>query len=163
MRALAVGLVLFVGLFFALGKIRYAINPLMREARLQQFLTSVKQDGAIDPEKFWEFRDFYAATTSTFNPENIAINKPFLVLKTPYIISSDYLGPPPDLSIDADFKDTIFQDQSSIVFSSDQKLYIRFVKPQSEMLKANGFFRYFGVDLEQYEDYMWYNETVISL
>jgi hypothetical protein len=45
----------------------------------------------------------------------------------------------------------------------DKKLYIRFTKPQSEMLKANGFFRYFGVDLEQYKDYLWYNETVLDL
>lgn len=161
-----VGLILFVALFFSMGKIRYALNPILRSICLQQFLSTVKQDAMIDPEKFWEFRDFYAATTSSFKPQNIPKKEPFLTIKTSYFISSDALlehPPKITLPLSPDVDIFIFQDVSSVIYEANRKLYIRFVKPQSEMLKANGFFRYFGVDLTQYKDYLWYNETVIDL
>ncbi len=161
-----VGLILFVAFFFSMGKIRFAINPMLRSIRLQQFLSTVKRDNTIDPEKFWEFRDFYAATTSSFKPQNISEDKPFLTIKTPYFMSSDALlehPPKITLPLSPDVDIFIFQDVSSVIYEANRKLYIRFVKPQSEMLKANGFFRYFGVDLTQYKDYLWYNETVIDL
>jgi hypothetical protein len=167
LRTLMVGLILFVALFFSMGKIRYALNPILRSICLQQFLSTVKQDAMIDPEKFWEFRDFYAATTSSFKPQNIATRKPFLTWKTGYFESSDFLIPTPiDISYPMNGGKTVeilFRVKNEIIYMIDKKLYIRFTKPQSEMLKANGFFRYFGVDLEQYKDYLWYNETVLDL
>jgi hypothetical protein len=139
----------------------------MRYTRLQQYLATVKQDKTIDPEKFWEFRDFYAATTSSFKPQNIIHNKPFLLFKTGYLESYDSLIPS---VIDIDYPkqpstpvEIPFSGKNEIIYAIDKKLYIRFVKPQSEMLKANGFFRYFGFDLTPYKDYVWYNETVINL
>ncbi len=165
-RALVVGLIIFVGLFFSLGKIRYAFNPIIRYMRLQQYLATVKQDNTIDPEKFWEFRDFYAATTSSFKSQNIRRNKPFLTFNTSYFTSADSLlqNPPPitpPLASEVDM--LVFQDTTSVLYQTNSKLHIRFIKSQSEMLKANGFFRYFGVNLEPYKDYVWYNETIINL
>jgi len=138
----------------------------MRDIRLQQYLTTIKQDNSIDPERFWEFRDFYAATTSSFNAQKVKSKKPFLTYNTSYLTSSDSLlqNPPSiilPLSLDVDT--LVFQDASSVVYKANRKLFIRFVKPQSEMQKANGFFRYFSFDLDPYKDYMWYNETVIDL
>jgi hypothetical protein len=175
-RALTVGLILFVGIFFSLGKIRYAINPILRTVRLQQYLGMVKQENAIDPEKFWEFRDFYTATTSSFKPQNIQSGKPFLSYATNYFSSNDYLLKPEvkfnsryqvcinTMSLNCRYKTFLRIEGASIVTDTkDNKLYIEFTTNLEGMQKANGFFRYFGVNLEQYKDYVWYNETVINL
>lgn len=174
-RALTVGLILFVGIFFSLGKIRYAINPILRTVRLQQYLGMVKQENAIDPEKFWEFRDFYTATTSSFKPQNIQSGKPFLSYATNYFSSNDYLLKPEvkfnnksraciTSSLDCRYTTLLRTDTASIVTDTkDNKMYIEFVTNLEDMQKANGFFRYFGVSLEPYTDYVWYNETIIDL
>lgn len=175
-RALVVVLIIFVGLFFSLGKIRYAINPIMRYMRLQQYLATVKQDNAIDPEKFWEFRDFYAATTSSFKPQNIQGGKPFLSFTTNYFSSNDFLMKSEvtfsnrsrvcinTMSLNCRYLTTIRTNTASIVTDTkDNKMYIEFVTNLEDMQKANGFFRYFGFDLDPYKDYLWYNETVIDL
>ncbi len=174
-RTLVVVLIIFVGLFFSLGKIRYAINPIMRHMRLQQYLATVKQDNTIDPEKFWEFRDFYAATTSSFKPQNIQSGKPFLFYKTRYFSSNDSLLKPPvkinnksraciTLSLNCRYTTLLRIDTASIVTDTeDNKMYIEFVTNLEDLQTANGFFRYFGFDLDPYKDYVWYNETVIDL
>jgi hypothetical protein len=175
-RALVVVLIIFVGVFFSLGKIRYAINPIMRYLRLQQYLTTVRQDKAIDPEKFWEFRDFYAATTSSFKPQNIQDAKPFLSFTTNYFSSNDFLMRPGvkfnnrsrvcinAMSLNCRYLTTLRTDTASIVTDTkSKKMYIEFVTTLEDMQKANGFFRYFSFDLDPYKDYVWYNETVIDL
>lgn len=174
-RAIVVIFILCIGVFFALGKIRYAINPLMRQLRLQQYLTMVKHDNAIDPEKFWEFRDFYAATTSTFHVDNVGKRDAFLTFNTTYLESQDYLIPQPmQLSnvkrvclasaLNCRHETVFRSDSASVVIDeTNKKLYIEFIKSIPEMQKANGFLRYFGVDLEPYKGYVWQDETVINL
>lgn len=165
-RTIVIGIFILIGIVFALGKIRYAVNPYVRAQRLDSFIRSVEQTKTIDPEVFWEFRDFYSATTSSFKPQNIESDKPFLTFKTSYFSSSDsLLANPPSITLplSSDVDTLIFQDSSSVVYKTNRTLHIRFTKPQSDMLRANGFFRYFGVDLEKYKDYAWYNETVIDL
>lgn len=165
-RAIIVGCFLIIGVIFTLGKIHYAINPLSRALLLRRFTENIKENNVIDPEQFWKFRDFYSATTSSFSPHNIDREKPFLTFKTSYMSSADYLlsNPSPiKLPTTSDVDTVIFQDDSSVVYAAGRKIYIRFIKPQSAMLRANGFFRYFGYDLEPYKDYKWYNETVINL
>jgi len=174
-RALVVGLILFIGIFFCLGKIRYSINPILRTVRLQQYVNTVKQTNTIDPEKFWEFRDFYAATTSSFKPQNIQSGKPFLSYRTSYFSSDDFLLKPEvkfsnqsrvciSTALDCRYTTLLRTDNASIVTDTKvNKMYIEFFKNLADMQNANGFFRYFGVSLELYKDYVWYNETIIDL
>lgn len=166
-QSIIVGILIMIGVVVSLGKIHYAINPFARTQLLNRFIQTVEQDKAIDPEQFWEFRDFYAATTSTFNPNNIRIKKPFLSMVTSYMNSNDYLLPPDaDTALDASpytGKGVKIHNSDTLVFIEGRRMYIRFKKPLDEMQKANGFFRYFGVDLEKYKDYVWYNDTVIHL
>lgn len=163
--AIVMFIIFLVGILFFLGKIRYAINPFARYMLLQQYINSVKQHQTIDPERYWEFRDFYAATTSTFTPKAILQRKPFLSFKTAYIESYDslvenkgQLSNPEQKSVNI-----ILSSPNEIMYATDQMLYIRFFKTLEEMHKANGFFRYFGTDITPYENYFWYNETTIRL
>ncbi len=147
----------------------------MRQVRLQQYIATIKKDHAIDPEKFWEFRDFYAATTSTFHADNIGKKDPFLTFTTPYFDSQDYLIQEPmelnntkrvcvTSSVDCKYETILRSDSASIVMDKlNKKLYIEFNKDMTEMQKANGFLRYFDVDLEPYKDYVWYDETIVNL
>jgi hypothetical protein len=165
-KTLFICVVIVLGIFFSLGKIRYALNPYVRQLRLHQFIGEIKSTKQIDPEKFWEFRDFYSATTSTFRPENIAIRKPFLIFSTPYFESNDFLvSTKPNLVYPQGkgVVEVILQNNNELVYAINNKLHIQFVKSQEEMKKANGFFSYFGTDLTPYNEYLWYSDTTLNL
>jgi len=158
--------IIIIAIFFSLGKISYALNPLVRYIRLQQYISEVRHDNTIDPEQFWEFRDFYTSSTSNFNPDNLAVGKPFLSFQTSRVTSYDYLLKDiPKLAYPKDSKlvDNILTSNDELVYIQDNILHIRFIKSQSEMQKANGYFAYFGTDLKPYIDYYWYNDTTIRL
>jgi len=159
-------LIFGIGMWAVGGKIRYAINPIARHILLKQYLRTVTQDNGIDAEKFWEFRDFYSATTSIFEPEAIAQEKPFLIFKTPYITSYDYLSKDKEVAAmrdDLAFDKLIFQSPNTLIYQTKNSLIITFTLPQKEMMKANGFFKYYDTDLSDYADWHWFNHTTISL
>lgn len=164
-RYVFVALVLVVGVLFLLGKMRYIINPVSRYVLRSTYIDTLKSDNKIDAEKFWEFRDFYFADTSTFKHDNVGSDKPFLILSNGTIQSLDFLVLPSS-SLGNKFvipngAKIILQSQNEVVYEDGKKTVIRFTKEMPEMQKVNGFFSYFGVDLKKYDNYVWYNETNI--
>lgn len=160
-----VGIVVILGVYFSLGKIRYAINPLNRAILRNTYVRMVIQKKQIDPEDFWKFRDFYAATSSIYAPNNIPDGKPFLSFNTKTIQSDDYLLPSSQIFLPKYDKGAkvLFSGDREKIYQTDNVLYITFSKPLGEMLKANGFFGYFGFDTTPYQNYHWVSITSIPL
>ncbi|MFO0703170.1 MAG: hypothetical protein U0525_00380 [Patescibacteria group bacterium] len=164
--SIGVGIIFIIGFIFFLGQFRYFSNPLSRNLYKEYFISEVIKNKRIDAEKFWEFRDFYAATTSTFRPENIPNSKPFFVLSSGNLQSLDFLLSPNDRNtktfVIPNDAEVILKSSNELIYKRKGKVYIKFVKEMPEMLKANGFFGYFQADLKKYQGYLWYNETVIN-
>lgn len=163
---LALLLILCIGMWAMGGKIRYAINPIARQMLLQEFIQSTRKNGDIDVESFWEFRDFFSATTAVFTPDAIAQDKPFLTLQTPYITSHDYMRKNPnidDIPLDTSVDQLLFQSSDALIYRANNVIVITFHVPPEAMLKANGYFRYYGVDLSRYPQWQWFNYTTITL
>lgn len=159
-------LIFVMGAIFFLGKFRYHSNAISRLVYKNLYLSEVVKSNKIDAEKFWEFRDFYSATTSSFKPENIPDQKPFLIISSGSAQSLDFLLPANSKTVKKfsvpNGSNLIFKSQNELVYKDDENIVVRFVKEIPEMENANGFFRNFGVSLKPYEGYLWYNETVIK-
>ncbi len=157
--------VLIIGALFLLGKTRYIINPMSRYVLRSTYIATLKSDNKIDAEKFWEFRDFYFADTSTFKHDNVGGDKPFLILSNGAIQSLDFLvlpnSPLANKFVIPNGVKIILQSQNEVVYEDGKRTIIRFTKEMPEMQKVNGFFSYFGVDLKKFDNYLWYNETTI--
>lgn len=166
-RYIFVIFVLLLGIFFALGKSRFLINPITRSIYLRYYSWQLSNDKNIDAQKFWEFRDFYSATNSVFNKENIKVGKPFLIFSNPSIQSLDFLLPSNSVVtkkfVIPNSAKIIVQSQNEIAYQDKNSFVVKFVKQIPEMEKVNGFFSYFGVDIKPYDGYLWYNETIIKI
>lgn len=164
-RYIFVAFALMVGVLFLLGKTRYIINPVSRYVLRISYVGTIKNDKRIDAEKFWEFRDFYFADTSSFKQENIKEGKPFLIFSNQSIQSLDFLVLPSS-SLGNKFvipngAKIILQSKNEVVYEEGNRIVIKFTKEVPEMQKVNGYFSYFGVDLKKYDSYLWYNESTI--
>jgi hypothetical protein len=103
---------------------------------------------------------------ATFDPQHLDKQKPFLSYKGSMIDSEDRL-----VSEDYSIWNTEVTPQSGLVFAVknsgvwlfSDRVVIEFVLPLSEMLKANGYFRFYEIDLAPYQDRIWHNRTVIKL
>lgn len=164
--AIAAFIIFAAGFIFFLGKYRYYSNPLTRRIYKEYYLNEIVKNNKIDAEKFWEFRDFYAGTTSSFVPENISLGKSFFMLSSDTLHSKDFLlvrgSPTIKKFVAPSNTKALLQTDNALVYEDGENVVIRFTKAIPEMETANGFFRYFGVKLKPYEGYLWYNETAIS-
>jgi len=160
------GTVLVFGVLFLLGKTSLILNPLSRKIYFDSYISKLRSDKSIDAAAFWEFRDFYSSQSLTFSSEAILKGEPFLTFYTPVIQSKDYLQSgglrSPNMRIIPSGAEVIIQTDSELVYLEGNKLVMRFTKTIEEMKKVNGFFSYFGVDLEKYKDHQWYNETSVT-
>lgn len=166
-RYVFITVVVVVGVLFFLGKTKFILNPIARLLYVKYYTWQLNKDKNIDSEKFWEFRDFYSSTTSVFKSENIAEGKPFLIFSNSSIQSLDFLVPENSPIIKKfvvpNNSDIIIQSKNEIVYADRKTFVIKFVKQVQEMQKVNGFFSYFGIDIDPYKDYLWYNETTIKM
>lgn len=160
-------IVLIIGFFFFLGTTRYVYNPITRWIYRDYFLSEIQKSQKIDGEKFWEFRDFYTAGTSRFNPDQISKAQPFFTLTSPRMQSRDFLVPPGSPLIKPMLPPSgtisLIQSDRELVYRDGDSVIMRFVKSVPEMKTVNGFFGYFDADLKAYEGWLWYNESVISV
>lgn len=158
--------IMLVAVVTSLGKIRYALNPIARRIVIESFVQRAKSEGRIDPEYFWEVRDFVGATTAHFTPADIDRGKPFLTWKSPYLTSEDRLIPGPvgadRLTTDRSAT-TLYQDSTSRISSHRGILTIVFTQPLDAMTKANGYLGLYKIDLSRYTDHVWYANTSIQL
>lgn len=156
-----------IGILFFFGRMSFRINPLAWSMHANSYISKLKRDNSIDSQAFWEFRDMSSQKSSTFDSKSIQNGKPFLVFADSRVRSDDYLVVSntaiPDAVTLPKEAVVIVQNKSELVYRVNNKLIFKFVKSIEEMKQVNGFFSYFGVDLARYQNYKWYNETVIEI
>lgn len=161
-----VGIIFVFGVLFFMGRMSLILNPIHRKTYLKTYITELRTKKSIDPEAFWEFRDFYSLGSSSFSAVAIEKDGPFLTFDTSMIQSKDYLTVSGSLLPNRNMvplgAEVIVQTDGELVYLHGNKLVIKFRKTIDEMKRVNGFFGYFGMDLEKYKDRQWYNETSIT-
>jgi hypothetical protein len=134
------------------------IFPFIREYRLSSFIRNTIKNKNISTQEFWELREFYS-------PGSILLEKPNLTYTSAKIISYETLVSKDNtLKTHISFKrdwHILYQNTNELIASSGKTTYIYFIKPISEMSKANGFFDYKDQDKKLLETKNWYVETKI--
>ena len=172
---------IFVLFFFLQPKMAAAIFPSIREARKTEFLKKVEEAGQINPQEFWQFREFYSPGSFTFNEKYVDVAsglqlKKMSDLPFPRVVllsftsansqSRDSLIFPEEWAnvVSAQKINSlkiIFQTPHSYIYNDGDQTKILFIKPISEMMTANGFFLYTDQEKEKFKKYYWLNETTL--
>lgn len=140
-------IVSFFTLFLAYSLLQPRISglfPFIREAKLQAFLNSIEKSKSISSQEFWQFREFYYPGSVTLDRNGIEGKiKPllFFQFRSKYMLSSEYLITTSDLNQIIPFGENyIINVERSYAYKiSDKNVEIIFIKPISELTKANGF------------------------
>lgn len=168
-------------------KISARIFPFLSDYRLQSFIKSTQSTNSIDPQSYWEFREFYSPGSFEVNKTGLddtevlslvsdlgiswntdTIGIPFLKFTSPNTQSVDYLTESQTLSNillseSIDKAAVLFQTDTDLIIKSDQStIAIIFIKSPEDMKKANGFFDYRDVDKKLTENKHWMNITLIT-
>ncbi len=158
-----------------------------REFVLQSFLGSVRQANRVDPQKFWEFREFYSPGYFIFNKNGLSqsqikaveskigvsistkyIDRIFLTFTSPHLTSFEAFVTTNDLSNilttpALNRKQIIFSDKNTLVYKDNKQLsHIIFLKQLSEMERANGFFNYSDTDKNLAKGKNWLEVTTLD-
>lgn len=176
-----------ITIIFALftPRISSSLFPFKRAMVFNQFVRQTKQNNLIDPQKFWEFREFYSPGYFEFSdkgvgPDKLAtalrelevlpqgIDLYFSVFNSRHLVSVEGLTEKTSLNEvlnknELDIQSVMFEDSRSIIYKSiKSKTYIVFILPISEMRKANGFFEYDGKDKKLLKDKNWFSITELD-
>jgi len=167
-------------------KISSMLFPQKREMVLQTFISSIKQNNSIDAQKFWEFREFYSPGYFTFdrnglnntqiktveNKTGIFVNmqhvsRIFLTFTSPHLNSYEALVTTTKLSDVVNSQalgpKTIFSNSNTLMYKDSQGLtHVIFLKPLSEMERANGFFNYTDTDKSIVAGKNWLEVTTLD-
>jgi len=146
-------------------RISSSLFPIKRQMVLQAFLDTVKKTNTVNPQKFWEFREFYSPGYITFNNNGLSnsqiktaenktgifvntqfINRIFLTFTSPHLSSFEALTTSNDFSKfinikTLDVRQVIFSNNNTLIYrDGKQRIYVLFLKSQSDMESANGYF-----------------------
>ena len=175
--------IILICFVFLVPKVSSALFPFKRQMIWNNFISSVQKDNNIDPQKFWEFREFYSPGYFTINKtpplsqiENaikdysLDDNRSFFTLLQ---FHSLHLTSLDTLTTEKDFQkltkylsesNIIFQNNNSVIYKIDKhNVIISFLLPKTEMIKANGFFDYREKDKELLKDKLWFDITKVTL
>lgn len=180
-------IIIIVSFLIFTPKVASMLFPLKRQMILQTFISSTKQSNKIDPQKFWEFREFYSPGYFNFNRNGLTntqikteesktgilvnmkyVSRIFLTFTSPHLNSFEALVTTAKLSdvIDTAMlgsKETIFSNNSTLIYKdSEERTHIIFLKPLSEMQRANGFFNYNDTDKSLVEGKNWLEVTILD-
>ena len=170
---------------FFTPKVSSSLFPFKRDMVFNNFLNSTKNENTIDPQKFWEFREFYSPGYFYFNDQGInnsliadsksqlginpsEISLYFSRFSSNHSLSLDGLTSAKSLNqvfdiSQADMKKLLFQNSNSLIFKdSNNQTYVVFILPESEMQKANGFFDYQGKDKNLLKNKNWFSITKLD-
>lgn len=168
-------------------KVASMLFPQKRQMVLQSFISSTKQTNKIDPQKFWEFREFYSPGYFTFNRNGLTntqiktvenktgisvdmnnVSRIFLSFTSPHLNSYEALVSAVKLSDVVNVqtlgsKETIFSNNNTLIYKdSTKRTHIIFLKPLSEMERANGFFNYNDTDKSIVQGKNWLEVTTLD-
>lgn len=181
--------VFFVLLFIGLQPTLSAkFIPFQQNGHLKTFWSQLLTTRALDPQEFWEIRDQYSPGIMEFNKTGVSKNRiptsltllaskinqqchplPFLVFNSLKFESVDFLVGSKCL------KNLVIENQqsnyliktSSLIAYKDQKdrnsVFLIFLKSESEMETANGFFDYKEIDKALVKNKEWLSISRIVL
>lgn len=175
-------LVCVLGLFVLLQpKVSSLIFPQKRAAIRAEFIQRVVADQYINPQVFWQFREFYSPGSFTFDPKYsevagvLKFTYPFrqskielLKFHSPYLDSYDAII---QKNLAEQYlqeaiqqpKQILFQDLRSIIYlDQSDEMRIIFVKPIEEMMQTNGFFDYDQKERDHMRGMLWMSETWVK-
>jgi len=178
--------IVIVLLFLVLNpKISNQLFFFKSEATLNNFISSTKSRGLIDPQEYWKFREFYSPGFFNFSKNGVDashLNKAkeiigisfnektafgaFLIFSSPKLNSIDMFTKETEISRVFDIpkkSDLIFINKNSVIYKSDSKtIKIIFLLSNQDMRKANGFFDYQDKDKQITEGRNWFNITSLT-
>lgn len=187
-RVFYVVLFFLIIIVFALltPKVVSRLFPFKRQMVLNDFLLEVQKKHTISAQDFWKFREFYSPGSYIFErrgipsgqlvqgeynlgivPVTSKVDRIFLIFSSPHLKSMEALVTTPYLSnvvdlTSLDKKTIIFSAINELIYKdSDGKMHIFFVKPESQMQSANGFFDYTGEDKHLVAGKYWFDSTVV--
>jgi len=182
-------LVFIITLFIVLSpKISSLLLPFKRQAILNEFISKTKTEGAISPQEYWQFREFYSPGYFNFSRDGIAkylaknsarqigieynekkIGLIYSLFSSSRLISLDMLTKQSSLNKIIDQKQfqkgkVLFVNNNSVIYQESPKIIkIVFLLDNSDMQNANGFFDYQDKDKKITQGENWFNITSVNL
>lgn len=160
-------------------KVSSLFFPWRREAVLQSFEAKTQSKQQIEPQEFWEFREFYSpgyfiVDKNGLSTSELSANKNIFNLHGKYlpvdIFNSNKVKSLEALVESEKLTDFIRQPNiksllnspNQIMYNSGNYLFVEFIMPISQMQKANGFFDYTGDDKEMLKGKFWLSVSRIQ-
>lgn len=159
-------------------KVTHTLFAFQRQKTLTDFLETVRNAQTIDPQVYWQFREFYSPGNFTLNPEAVGVYQtfrviglhdqetPLLYFSAPNLHSVDSIVDSPDNYYQeiAAVENPVFRNATSVIYqTSPQTLQLLLITSIAEMKKANGFFDYLPVEMKLLENKYWLNQTEIKV
>lgn len=183
-------LLIFIVILFIVfsPKVSSMLFPFKRQAILTEFIHKTKTEGKINPQEYWQFREFYSPGYFTFSETGVSesivnnvvkeigvkynrkeIDLTDLFFSSPRLNSLDMLTKQSSLNRLIDQKQ--FQKEKIIFIGSNSLIYqenpraikIVFLLSNADMQKANGFFDYQDKDKQLTEGENWFNITSLKI
>lgn len=155
--------------------------PIVRQIKLEKFLSQVKAQHQLDPKAYWQWREFYNLGHFSFDPLVVTWGETQIIKALPsdqtvllkydsvHFKSTDYLIKKNQLPALTTYlkigepRVVVFSDPQTLIVQNNQEVEIVFVKSIEEMRAVNGFFDYTPQELKLLEDRVWLNITQITI
>ncbi len=180
--------ILIVLLFSLLSpKVSSLLFPFKRQAVLSEFINKTKLEGTINPQSYWQFREFYSPGSFIFSRTGIdssligkaakeigiqynhsRIDLTELLFSAQRLNSLDMLTKQSSLKNIIDLgqfkKDKIISTGKNYLIYQEgiKTIEIVFLLSNSDMQKANGYFDYSDKDKQITEGQNWFNVTSVE-
>ncbi len=176
-------IIVFISLLFLIfsPRLSSSLFSFKRSILLNNFINKTLSTKIIDSQRYWEFREFYSPGYSKIENQGLnrkdidqAIEKigqqPSNIDHYTNVFFSSHSTSIEGLTREIKLRTTIsipndskilFENSESIIFKSEGKTYIAFIKPISDMKKTNGFFEY-QKDKKMFDNNNWFSITVLD-
>ena len=171
---LTILVLLLVAGILLIPKVSARLLPYNRSNEITTFVQQVRQTKQVNPQAFWELREFYSPGYFRVEKNGIEISHdqlsfvkrstplPFSFFTAPLTKSYDFLVPQSSLSayISHPYTKILVQTPTLLISQGTDNTLIAFILPTSELLKANGFFK-FSEDKKLLEGKYWLDVTLL--
>lgn len=162
--------VFFICLLFTLlhPRISVILYPNIRQKTLNTFIKTVRNEGSLSTQAFWQFREFYYPGTIKvdrsglkdnvfYTPPHLLHPRLLLTFKSKYVESNEYIIDNDPVQLQSFFSDK--EAYKLVEYPDRYELF--FVKPIKDMSITNGFFDYKDKDKELLKNKAWFVATKI--
>lgn len=149
-----------------------------RQRILDAFISQLETEKTVNPQAFWQFREFYSPGEFAFNPQAVGIFQTLRLVKlsdpetevlyfhSPKLQSTDSLITTPTLYTQKKphSAQVLWESERATLYrSGPEELTLIFYASIDEMRTANGFFDYLPSEQELLQGKYWLNQTIITL